>query len=173
MKYSLQVKCLEKPKSTSLLTHSGMLSIYHNLNVSQKHFAPSWIMDSRTTDYMTNISKLFKIYTSCSSNKKKFIIADGLLIVAGVRTIKLNSHSTLTNVLHVPKLYTNLISVCLNPNKIRQKMRAENKESEEEYRREEKQGSRELKRCKMVMATGHRKGCRRKTVKPSAGEQTG
>lgn len=39
-------------------------------------------------------------------------IADGLLItVAGVENTKLTTHFTLKDVLHIPKLCTNLISV--------------------------------------------------------------
>nr|KYP61346.1 hypothetical protein KK1_015833 [Cajanus cajan] len=60
---------------------------------------------------MTPSSKFFSTYFPCPSNKK-IATADGTLItVAGIGNIHINSFIILKNVLHVPKLYTNLISV--------------------------------------------------------------
>nr|KYP63418.1 hypothetical protein KK1_017987 [Cajanus cajan] len=87
-----------------------MLPISFRFNVSK--IIPSlWVLDSGATDHMTPSSKFFSTYFPCPSNKK-IATADGTLItVAGIGNIHINPFITLKNVLHVPKLYTNLISV--------------------------------------------------------------
>ena len=60
---------------------------------------------------MTNSSLQFKTYTPCPSNRK-ILVADGsLTTVAGLGDIQITSQLTLKNVLHVPKLSTNLLSI--------------------------------------------------------------
>lgn len=60
---------------------------------------------------MTNSAQFFSAYVICPNNRR-IVIADGsIIIVAKVRTIKLSPHFTLIYVLHVPKLYTKLISI--------------------------------------------------------------
>jgi len=60
---------------------------------------------------MTPLSHLFITYSLCSSSRK-IAMADGSLItVAGQGDVLLNEYLTQKYVLHVPKLFTNLISI--------------------------------------------------------------
>ena len=60
---------------------------------------------------MTPYSNHFSTYSPCPSNKK-IATADGTLVtVAGLGDIHINPSITLKNVLHVPKLSTNLVSI--------------------------------------------------------------
>ena len=68
-------------------------------------------MDSGATDHMTHSSNLFSIYSPCPSNKK-IATADGsLTTVAGIGDVKMNPSLTFKNVLHIPRLSTNLIFI--------------------------------------------------------------
>jgi transposase InsO family protein len=74
-------------------------------------FPNSWILDSGATDHMTNSSHQFTSYTPCPSNRK-ITTADGsVTTVAGRGDVRLSESLFLKNVLHVPKLCTNLISI--------------------------------------------------------------
>nr|KYP54943.1 hypothetical protein KK1_001144 [Cajanus cajan] len=60
---------------------------------------------------MTPLAKHFSTYSSCPSNKK-IATADGTLITAaGQGNIQINPLIILKDVLHVPKLSTNLASI--------------------------------------------------------------
>ena len=60
---------------------------------------------------MTHLSNKFSTYSPCPSNRK-IVTADGSLItVAGLGDVKITPLVTLKNVLHVPKLSTNLVSI--------------------------------------------------------------
>ena len=60
---------------------------------------------------MTHSSQKFVSYTPCPSSRK-ITVADGSVItVAGQGDIVINKTLTLKNVLHVPKLFTNLLSI--------------------------------------------------------------
>ena len=83
----------------------------HALSVSDTVSVHSWIIDSGAIDHMTCSSHNFSTYSPCPSNKK-ITIADGSSItVVGQGDIFLGPSLILKNVLHVPKLTTNLISV--------------------------------------------------------------
>ena len=71
----------------------------------------SWIIDSRATDHMTNCSKMFSSYSPCVGNKKVKLVDGSLSAIAGMGTIKLTSLITLYDVLHVPNLSCNLLSI--------------------------------------------------------------
>lgn len=104
---------LEKPFSSgdSSLALSGESLFSFGLNVSGKLFEDSWIIDSGATDHMTHASNFFHTYTPCSSTRK-ISIADGTTAtVAGVGDIIITPRLVLKNVLHVPKLTTNLVSI--------------------------------------------------------------
>lgn len=60
---------------------------------------------------MTNTSKYFYIYVPCLSNKKIIIADDSINIIAGKADVKFRPTLILKNVLHVPKLCINLVSV--------------------------------------------------------------
>ena len=71
----------------------------------------SWIIDSRATDHMIGCSKMFSSYSPCASNKKVKLADGSLSAIAEMRTIKLTSLITLQDVLHVPNLSCNLLSI--------------------------------------------------------------
>ena len=106
------MRTLEKPSSnTCYLALSGKHSFSCGLNALDKLFVNSWILDSGATDHMTHASYQFKTYTPCPSNRK-ITIADGTTTtVARVRDVHITPILILKNVLHVPKLSTNLVSI--------------------------------------------------------------
>ena len=71
----------------------------------------SSIIDSGATDHMIGGSKLFSSYSPCAGNKKVKIADGSLSVIAGIGTIKLTSLLTLHDVLHVPNLSCNLLSI--------------------------------------------------------------
>lgn len=71
----------------------------------------SWILDSGATDHMTGTSQLFSSYTPCAGNQKVKIADGSSANVAGKGTVSLSSCLTLHDVLHVPHLSYNLLSV--------------------------------------------------------------
>lgn len=71
----------------------------------------AWIIDSGVTDHMTHSSPKFITYSPCSSNKKISKTDGTLVTVAGQGDIKLFSNITLKNVLHIPRLTVDVISV--------------------------------------------------------------
>ncbi|KAL0540463.1 hypothetical protein IC582_020469 [Cucumis melo] len=70
-----------------------------------------WILDSGVTDHLTGFSEHFVSYTPYAGNEK-IRIADGFLApIAGKGQIVLFDGFSLHNVLHVPKLSYNLLSI--------------------------------------------------------------
>ena len=70
-----------------------------------------WIIDSGASDHMTSISSLFDSYYPCPGNKKVRVADGSLSSIAGKGSIKISGTIELKNVLHVPKLSCNLLSV--------------------------------------------------------------
>jgi len=100
-------------KSTGMCTliHSSKIPYSLGINVSDINFSHSWILDSGATDHMTPLPLYFSTYSPYPSNKK-ISTANGTLITAdGHGEIHINPSLTLRNVLHVPQLSTNLISI--------------------------------------------------------------
>ena len=60
---------------------------------------------------MTNSSKAFSNYIPCTGNQKIKIVDGTLVTVVGSGDVFLTSSLTLRNVLHVPKLSVNLLSI--------------------------------------------------------------
>jgi len=54
---------------------------------------------------------LFISYNPCPSSRKITVVDGALTTIAGQGDVLLNEHLTLKNVLHVPKLFANLISI--------------------------------------------------------------
>ena len=105
------INSLEKPSGTCSLAYSGKFPFPIGLSASGTSFANSWIIDSGATDHMTHTCNNFLTYSPCSSSKK-IATADGsLATIAGIGDVKISPLMTLKNVLHVPKLSTNLISI--------------------------------------------------------------
>ena len=100
---------LEKPEGHSYFAQTGKYSF--SLSASKIQFSSPWIIDSGASDLTTNSSKVFSNYIPCSGNQK-IKIADGTLVtVVGQGDVFLTSSLTLRNVLHVPKLSVNLLSI--------------------------------------------------------------
>ncbi|KAK2999277.1 hypothetical protein RJ639_023557 [Escallonia herrerae] len=71
----------------------------------------SWIIDSGAKDHMKSCSHLFSTYIPCVGNKKIKIADGSLSVIVGTGSIVLSPSITLHNVLHVPKLSCNLLSI--------------------------------------------------------------
>ena len=78
------------------------------LSVSPSH---TWIVDSGASDHMTGESTLFSSYSPCAGNQKIKIADGSFSTVAGIGSVVLSPLLTLKNVLHVPNLSCNLMSV--------------------------------------------------------------
>lgn len=102
---------LNKPSGECSLALSGILSSQLCFNASDTPISESWIMDTGATDHMTPSSQLFHTYNPCSDNRKILVANGSLVAVAGIGTIHLSPKITLHDVLHVPHLSTNLISI--------------------------------------------------------------
>ena len=108
-----------QPSSTSQASSKGMCSltlsgenlISLGLNASSNEFRNDWILDSGATDHMTHNLNQFKTYLPCLSNRK-IVVADGTTtIVAGIGDVQVTSNLVLKDILHVPQLSTNLVSI--------------------------------------------------------------
>ena len=102
---------LDKPTGTSSLALSGTPSLSFCINVSHRVYDDSWIIDSGATDHMTSKSHLFHTYTPSPSNKKIAVVNGSLATVAGFEDLYITPTLILKNVLHVPKLSANLVSI--------------------------------------------------------------
>lgn len=88
-----------------------MTSTSGELNISDKSFEKSWIIDSRSTDHMTNNFKYFYTYVPYPSNKKIVTIYGSFNIIAGKSNIKFSPTIVVKNVLLVPKLCISFVLV--------------------------------------------------------------
>ncbi|RVW35006.1 Retrovirus-related Pol polyprotein from transposon RE1 [Vitis vinifera] len=70
-----------------------------------------WIIDSGATDHMTGSSQIFSSYKPCAGNKKIKIADGSLSAIAGKGSVFISPSLTLHNVLHVPNLSCNLLSI--------------------------------------------------------------
>ena len=102
---------LDKPTGACSLALSGTPSFSFSINTSNKVYDDSWVIDSGATNHMTPKSQLFHTYTPSPSNKKIVVANGSLAIIAGFRDIYITPTLILKNVLHVPKLSTNLVSI--------------------------------------------------------------
>lgn len=104
-----------------LLDSNSGLSSASNLSLAQTgkiHLASSalkqsspWILDSGASNHMTSLSKCFKTYTP-TSGFQQIKTADGSLSpIVGKGSVDLTSDIKLKNVLHVPRLSCNLLSI--------------------------------------------------------------
>nr|KYP37400.1 hypothetical protein KK1_041410 [Cajanus cajan] len=108
---------LEKHKCVCSLAYLDKFPLSFGLNVSDTPFNHYWILDSGTTNHMTPLAQHYSTYFPCPSNQK-IVTEDGTLItVAGQGNIQINPLIILKDVLHVPKLSTNLVSITSHPKK--------------------------------------------------------
>ena len=101
----------EQGASSSNLALTGITLNSSSLKVSDLGFKPDWVLDTGATDHMTYSSQKFLSYKPCPSTKKIVLAYGSLTTVVGIGDISVNNHLILRDVLHVPKLYTNLISI--------------------------------------------------------------
>ncbi|XP_016168907.1 uncharacterized protein LOC107611507 [Arachis ipaensis] len=100
---------LSKTSSPCALTMTGKGSSFLSFNAPSTE--STWIVDSGATDYMTPHSLSFSSYTN-SYGHKQITVANGSHIpITGYGNIHLQPSIHLKNVLHVPKLSTNLMSI--------------------------------------------------------------
>ena len=102
---------LYKPTGTCSLALSATPSLSFCINASHKVYDDSWMRDSSATNHMTSKSQFFHTYTPSLSNKKIAVANDSLAIVVGFGDIYITPTLILKNVLHVPKLSANLVSI--------------------------------------------------------------
>ena len=93
------------------LALSGTPSLSFCINASNKVYDDSSVIDSDATDHMTPKSQLFHIYTPSPSNKKIAVANGSLATIASFGDIYITPTLFLKNVLHVPKLSANLVSI--------------------------------------------------------------
>ena len=98
-------KLLESPTLSCSIATKGNSAF---LSVSPSH---AWIVDSGASDHMTGESTLFSSYSPCAGNQKIKIADGSFSAVAGKGSVVLSPELSLENVLHVPKLSCNLMSV--------------------------------------------------------------
>ncbi|KAA0037322.1 reverse transcriptase [Cucumis melo var. makuwa] len=92
----------------SVIAQSGMSQSLGLISVNGTNL---WILDSRATDHLIGFSEHFVTYTPCAGNEKNRIVDGSLAPIAGKGQIVLYDGFSLHNVLHVPKLSYNLLSI--------------------------------------------------------------
>ncbi|TYK26078.1 Retrovirus-related Pol polyprotein from transposon TNT 1-94 [Cucumis melo var. makuwa] len=97
-----------KTPTLGAIAQSGMPQSLGLISLDEKN---PWILDSGATDHLTGSSEQFISYTPCGGNEK-IRIADGSLaqIVSKGQIVPFDDFA-LQNVLHVPKLSYNLLSI--------------------------------------------------------------
>lgn len=73
--------------------------------------ATSWIKNSRAIFHMAYLPIVFSTYSPCSSSRKIVATNGSLTTVVSVGDVRISLSLTLKNILCVPKLFTNLISI--------------------------------------------------------------
>ncbi|TYK25905.1 Cysteine-rich RLK (receptor-like protein kinase) 8 [Cucumis melo var. makuwa] len=92
----------------SVIVQSGMSQSLGLISVDGTNL---WILDSGATDHLTGFSEHFITYTSYASNEKIWIADGSSAPIARKGQIVLYDGFSLQNVLHVPKLSYNLLSI--------------------------------------------------------------
>ncbi|XP_073226873.1 uncharacterized protein [Cicer arietinum] len=101
-------KLLESQTSSCSIAQRGNFPNTALLSVTPSH---TWIIDSGATDHMTGESSLFSSYSPCAGNHKIKIADGSLSAIAGKGSVILSPKLTLKDVLHVPNLSCNLLSI--------------------------------------------------------------
>ncbi|KAL2320148.1 hypothetical protein Fmac_029117 [Flemingia macrophylla] len=100
---------LSKTSSSCSLTMTGKSSSFLSFNASGTENI--WIIDSGATDHMTPHPSYFSSYTTSSGNQHITVANGSHTPVLGCGNIQLQPSLHLKNVLHVPKLSNNLMSI--------------------------------------------------------------
>ena len=97
--------------STSV-ANSGKTILLKNLSLVTTNPTKAWILDSGATDHMTSgPPEIFMSYDKIAPGRHVQTADGSLLKVMGIGTINVKPIGNIINVLHVPKLFVNLISV--------------------------------------------------------------
>ena len=96
--------------STSV-ANSGKNQLLTFISLLTKDLTEAWILDSGATDHMTSSEKSFETYEKIALGKHVQTADGTLLSVIGIGSMTVQPIGTISNVLHVPKLFINLISV--------------------------------------------------------------
>lgn len=80
-------------------------------NSKAYNYLDSLVLDSGVTDHMTHDPTKFDSYKPSPDNRRIFIADGSPITIAGQGNIDSDHSLTLGNVLHVPKLSTNLLSI--------------------------------------------------------------
>ncbi|RDX88312.1 hypothetical protein CR513_30113, partial [Mucuna pruriens] len=70
-----------------------------------------WIIDSGATDHVTDCPNLFSSCSPCADNKMVKIADDSFSAISGVGSVPILNSLTLHNVLYVPNVSCNLLSI--------------------------------------------------------------
>ena len=103
-----QSQSIGNSSTSCSLAQSGMVFVGTIACTKSSGF---WILDSGATDHMTGTSQLFSSYKPVAGNFKVKIADGSYANVAGKGPIPLSSNLTLKDVLHVPTLSYNLLSI--------------------------------------------------------------
>ena len=98
-------------KGSSNLTFTCITSNSSNFHASNLFLRKTWILDYDATHHKTPLSTNFLSYKPCPSARKIVLAHGSLTTMAGQGDILINPYLTLRDVLHVPKLFINLISI--------------------------------------------------------------
>ena len=96
--------------STSM-ANSGKHQILASISLFTKDLSRAWILDAGATDHMTSSEKCFESYEILAPGKNVQTVDGTLLPVVGFGSMKMQPIGTIINVLNVPKLFINLISI--------------------------------------------------------------
>ena len=92
------------------MTNFSNKEFFNSLSLFTKDLTKAWILDSGATDHMTPLAD-FLSYEKIALGKHVQTANDTLLQVLGIGHMNIQHIGKITNALHVPKLFVNLISV--------------------------------------------------------------
>ena len=113
MNEKLKIDREERPKtniSSTSMARSGIISTATNVVSSSSSYSMLWVLDTSATNHMTPNKVWLISYDSVTNPHRVLIVGGEVLDVEGSGVIQL-SKCTLKNVLHVPSLKMNLISL--------------------------------------------------------------
>ncbi|PIM99843.1 RNA-directed DNA polymerase [Handroanthus impetiginosus] len=102
---------VNKNGSTCSLALNGKHLNSQSFHASSTFSVGSWVVDCGATDHMTFCPSNFLTYFPCTPDHTIAVADCSGTIVAGHGDIELRPSLSLKNVLHVPKLTTNLLSI--------------------------------------------------------------
>ena len=102
-------KSAGNPSTNSLQpSGKGVILCFHSSYNSKSH---GWILDSGATNHMTPFLSLFHTYSPCTSTKRLLTANGSSAPIIGQGSVNLSADLQLSNVLYVPMLSANLLSI--------------------------------------------------------------